>query len=364
VDAAFFFLLVVLVGGGGAGILGMLAQASRANTQRREAVWAEAARRLEGGFKAGESRLFRSMAVVATIDGVEVCIDCAAVSQGKTSTIYTRVSAPAEAPAVFTMRITEETLLSTLGKKLGMQDVVVGDSKFDELFVVKASDEEMARAWLVPAVTKMISRLSWSHDLTDCRTTSMGPGIVEDVNELLHAALTTARLAGRGAALRAEWELLSQHLGGVLRGELWRDSRPAIEVGGPASPVLVELARAELPSRPRRIATRVRAARGGRGVERFVAAPRADLTDRDGELVEAAKAHKLGLRSSDPRATAARFDEERMRALDVLDPSAVVATETEVTVLFAGVMLDAERLHAAIAMARQLASAESSGPYR
>jgi hypothetical protein len=366
-DPTLFVLLLGAVGGG-AGILGMVVRAGRATAQRRVAVWAEAARRLAAGFLPGsEGSLFssgRSMRIVATLEGVEVCIDCHTVSEGRSSTTYTRVSALAQAPAEFTLRIFEETLLSTLGKKLGTQDVVVGDPRFDEIFVVKSSDEEMARAWLVPGVTSFISRLSWSHDLAGGRVTSTCPEIVEDVHELVHAAWTTARLAGRGAALRAEWELLAQHLGGVLRGDLWRDSAPAIEVGGPTSPVCVELARAELPKHPRRIATRVRAARGGGTGERFVAAPRSDLTDRDGEIVPASKTHKLELRSRDPRATAARFDDEGRHALDALDASAVVATETEVAVLFAGIMLDEERLHAAIAALRRLASTESSRPYR
>jgi hypothetical protein len=365
-DPTLFLLLLGAVGGGAA-LLGMVVRANQAVVRRREAVWGEAARRLGGGFVPTGKE---SIGIVATLEGVEVCIDCHTVSEGGSSRTYTRVSALAQAPAEFTLRIFEETPLSSLGKKLGAQDVVVGDPRFDEIFVVKSSDEEMARAWLVPGVTSWISRLSWSHDLGSGRVTSTCPEIVEDIHELVHAAWTTARLAGRGAALRAEWELLAQHLGGVLRGELWRDSAPAIEVGGPTSAVCVELARAELPNRPRRIATRIRAARGEPGRERrepgerFVAAPRADLTDRDGEIVPASKAHKLELRSRDPRATAARFDDDGRHALDALDASAVVATETEVAVLFAGIMLDEERLHAAIAVARRLASTESSGPYR
>jgi hypothetical protein len=371
VDPAIFWLFLVALGSGGVGVVALAAYIDKTNTQRREAVWAEAARRLDGGFFPGS--LFspaRSMGIVATIEGVEVCIDCPTVPRGRARATYTRTSAPAEAPAVFTMRIYEESLLSTLGKKLGMQDVVVGDARFDELFVVKASDEAMARAWLVPTVTEMISRLSWSHDLQDCRLTSMRPGIVEDANELVHAALTTARLAARGAALRAEWERLARQLGGVLRGGLWGagaralGSGAAIEIGGPALPVCVEIARSRPPgpSATPSTGTCVRAARGGG--EPFVAARGADLSERDGQVVPTPNEHTLELRSSDPAATAARFDEERRHALDALGPSAVVATETEVTVLFAGVVLDVERLHGAIAMARDLASAASTGPYR
>jgi hypothetical protein len=41
----------------------------------------------------------------------------------------------------FSMTIYRESLSSTLGKKLGIQDVVTGSESFDAAFIIKASDE-------------------------------------------------------------------------------------------------------------------------------------------------------------------------------------------------------------------------------
>jgi hypothetical protein len=247
-----------------------------------------------------------------------------------------------------------------------MQDVVVGHRQFDERFVVKASDEDLARAWLEPGVMQPLSKLvSWSHHLEGGRLASTRDGIVEGVDELVRIVRTAARLAGRGSVLLAEWDGVAQALGGVLRGALWRDPEAAITVGSPASPTLIELVRVDLPNGNPRLVTRVRAQRGGGSGERFVAAPHDQLTEAHGEVVPAENAGGLELRSSDPGSTATRFDGERRQALDALRPLAVVGTETEVAILFAGVMFDTERLRAATVIAHQLAAAtEPVGPYR
>jgi hypothetical protein len=106
------------------------------------------------------------------------------------------------------------------------------------------------------------------------------------------------------------------------------------------------------------------AARGGVRRELFVAAARDKLTDRHGEVVSTPTATRFEVRSSNAAVTAPRFDEGLAQALASLGPDAIVGTESDVTVLFGGVMLDAGRLQAAMAIVRQLAAAEQTGPYR
>jgi hypothetical protein len=361
------FGLVVLTVAGAERVLSALATRDVAKQSQKQ--WAEAARRLGGKFDAEKPALFRrpSLFISAVVEGVGVNIDSFTVSQGGSSKSYTRVSAPAEAPSDLTIQIYAEDVFSTLRKTLGMQDVVVGHREFDEVFVVKASDEDLARAWLVPGVADALSRHhSWEHRLDSGTMTSTCTGVVEDVDELVRAAQATALLAGRGAVLRAEWVRLAHALDGVLRGEPWYHPEPAIAVGGPASPVFVELGRGALPDEKRsdRLLTRVRAERGGVRREPFVAAGRDKLNDRHGTVVSTPNAARFEVRSSDAAVTATRFDEGLAQALDALAPDAVVGTESDVSVLFGGVMFDAERLQAAIAIARHLAAAEQSGPYR
>ncbi len=307
------------------------------------------------------------MAIDAPIDGVDVHIDLYTVRHGDSSTTYTRVTAMAETPFGLTLRIHQEGFFSNIGKKLGMQDVAVGHPEFDDLFVVKASDEDLARAWLVPEVTELLHGVvSWSHRLEGGMVSSMCVGFVEDVGELTRAALAVARFAGRGGALRADWDRVAQSLGGVMTGHLWRDGAPTIALDRSGSTVRIELARAALPSRRHRtgLVTRVCAERSGATREPFVAARAGQLTEDDGQLVPPQQPGRFELRSRDPRATATRWDEGQRQTLEGLVPCAIVGTESEVAILFGGLMLDVERLRSAVVIARQLAAAPASGPYR
>jgi hypothetical protein len=316
-------LVMAAFGAGGAGALALIASFSRAETMRRERLWAEVARRLNGRFAPGGGSLLqrRSMVIDAPIEGVNVRIDLHTVHNGKSSTTYTRVAAMAEAPPSLTLRIYEEGFFTTVGKKLGMQDVVVGHAEFDDLFVVKASDEDLARAWLARTVTEPLCRLlSWSHHLQSGFVRATCLGVVEDLGELTRAALAVARFAGRGAALRADWDRVAQDLGGVLTGEIWRDAEPAIALGGSGSPVRIEIAHAALPD--------------GRS-------PRTSLVTRV-------------CAEGNPPATAG-WDEGQRQALEALAPSAVVTTERQVAIAFKGLVFEVERLRSAVAMARQLA---------
>jgi hypothetical protein len=308
------------------------------------------------------------MRIGAVVEGVGVAIDFYTLAQGRGSASYTTVTVLAEAPDDLTLHIYAEDFFATLDKKLGgMQDVVVGHREFDERFVVKSSDEDLARAWIVPSVAALLSPLEWfEHRLEAGRVTSTCTGIVNDVGGLMYAAQATARLAGRGASLRAEWIRIAEVLGGVPHGQPWREEAPAIAIGGPAAPVFIQLAHGALPDDPtkRRFLTRVLGARGGARRELFVAAARDKLTDRHGEVVSTPIATRFEVRSSNAAVTAARLDEGLTQALDSLGPDAIVGKESDVSVLFCGVMLDAGRLQAAMAIVRQLAAAEQTGPYR
>jgi hypothetical protein len=321
-------VFVVLAIGGAVGLFAKLADWLRAERQQ-DSLWAEAARRLRGTFTQGLSE--ESMSIGAVVDGVEVLIT---PYKGGKGSSWTRVWARADAPWGFTLHVghrllprrAEKTFLSKLGEKLGMQDIVVGHREFDELFVVKSSDEEYARVWLEPRTASLLCALpSWSHELESDQLISTCGSFVEDPDELSKAARATASLARRGTALREQWTRLAQDLGGVLEGEPWKEE-PSIALG-PPSPVFVELTQAPLANDSHHRVTRVRA-------------PCA------------------------PNAPAPRVDEEQRRALDALAASSVVITETQVAILFAGVMLDAERLTAATALARQLVAGEGAGPYR
>ncbi len=67
--------------------------------------------------------------------------DTFARSTGKTTILYTRVVAHYINSDSFRFRINRAGILSGLGKKLGMQDVVVGHPPFDKDFIIQGNDE-------------------------------------------------------------------------------------------------------------------------------------------------------------------------------------------------------------------------------
>jgi hypothetical protein len=328
-----------------------------------QSAWEEAARRLGG--RCDPKRL----SIEAVVDDVTVIVETYTVSNGKSSVTYTRLRAYAEAPAGLRLAVSRESIFSTVGKALGAQDVVVGDTHFDELFVVKASDEALARAWLTPEVTaKLTSVPEYTHRLRDSQVESTRAGIEPNSSELVRVAHATACLAGRGARLRADWRALALALGGGVGAELWTEETPRIELATHGSTVFIQLTRPVTgPEFLRRgTVTQVSALRAGLHADRFIVASPEHLVDRDGDVVTFAEGTlgPLAARSTDASMTGGRFDRESLSALAEARPDALLADEERVAAFFLGPVFDAERLGQAARVVARLAASETDAPYR
>jgi hypothetical protein len=66
-------------------------------------------------------------------------------SGSKYEAAYTRVVTKVQKSELPHMKIYSETIASEIGKKLGMQDIQIGRSEFDEKFMIKGSDEFFVR---------------------------------------------------------------------------------------------------------------------------------------------------------------------------------------------------------------------------
>jgi hypothetical protein len=66
-------------------------------------------------------------------------------SQDENETRTTRIRAPYVNADGFRFSIYRQSVLSNLGKILGMQDIEVGDPQFDEAFVIKGNNESKVR---------------------------------------------------------------------------------------------------------------------------------------------------------------------------------------------------------------------------
>lgn len=86
---------------------------------------------------------FKNGKVVLSHRQWQITLDTYVVSTGKTHIPYTRIRAPYINPDGFSFNIYRENIFSSLGKLFGMQDIEVGDSFFDEEFIVQSSSENV-----------------------------------------------------------------------------------------------------------------------------------------------------------------------------------------------------------------------------
>jgi hypothetical protein len=108
-------------------------------------------RYVDGGFWKGDK-------VQVEHEDWTVTLDSYAVSTGKVTIVYTRMRAPFVNPAGFRFLVYRKSIFTGLGKFFGMQDIEVGDSLFDEDFVVQSTDEAKIRILLsAPKLRELIS---------------------------------------------------------------------------------------------------------------------------------------------------------------------------------------------------------------
>jgi len=110
----------------------------------QEEVWRQlcseiGAEFVEGGF-------WRGNKVQARVKEWTVTLDTYTVSTGNTHITYTRMRAPYVNKDGFRFTIYRKGLFSELGKRLGMQDIEVGDPEFDRDYVIKGNDESKVLA--------------------------------------------------------------------------------------------------------------------------------------------------------------------------------------------------------------------------
>ena len=113
----------------------------------KEEIWNLLAQQIGGQFKQGEGWTGRSR-VDAQVGQWIVTLDTFTVSTGKSTVTFTRLRAPYVNRDGFRFTITRAGVFSPIARLLGFQDVEIGDTAFDEAFVVKSSDEPRVRTFL------------------------------------------------------------------------------------------------------------------------------------------------------------------------------------------------------------------------
>jgi hypothetical protein len=179
----------------------------------RKEIWRQlseeiSARYVEGTFWKGDK-------VEATHDEWIVTLDTYAVSTGKVVIVFTRMRAPYVNPGGFRFTVYRKGVFSGLARKLGMQDIEIGDEEFDRDFIIKATDEPRVRELL--SSRKLRDLIALQPDLQFSVKDDegwFGPHFPDGVDEL--------SLVARGVVtdlerLRGMYELFSETLDQLCR---------------------------------------------------------------------------------------------------------------------------------------------------
>ncbi|EGW36224.1 hypothetical protein [Desulfosporosinus sp. OT] len=106
----------------------------------KEEVWTRVSDEIEANFVNGG--LFGGNKIIAKVKEWVITLDTFTVSDGKTSTTFTRLRAPYVNKDGFRFKIYRKGLFSNLGKLFGLQDIKVGFLEFDEEFIIKGNDPD------------------------------------------------------------------------------------------------------------------------------------------------------------------------------------------------------------------------------
>jgi hypothetical protein len=109
----------------------------------KKEVWESLARQISGEYVDGG--FFGRTKVVVDTAHWKITLDTYTVSNGKTSTTYTRLRAPYVNRDGFRFYVARSGLFTPVGEMLGFGDIRVGHPTFDEAFVLKGNDETKVR---------------------------------------------------------------------------------------------------------------------------------------------------------------------------------------------------------------------------
>jgi hypothetical protein len=176
---------------------------------------------VEGGFWKGNK-------VQAHVGPWTITLDTYTVSDGHSSTTYTRMRAPYVNPEGFRFTIYRKSFFSDMGKLLGMQDIEVGDPEFDETFIIKGNDESKVRELFAnPKIRQMIQAQPEIRLEVKDSEGWFGPKFPENVDELYFQVLGVIKDVER---LKALFDLFAAVLDRLYRIGSAQKQVPGVEL--------------------------------------------------------------------------------------------------------------------------------------
>ena len=112
----------------------------------KDEIWGQVANSIggefiDGGFWGGDELRYQA-------GEWELLLDTYTVSNGKSSTTYTRLRVPFINQDALHFKIYKTGFFSGVGKWFGMQDMEIGDSYFDDDYIIKGNDQDKLKLLL------------------------------------------------------------------------------------------------------------------------------------------------------------------------------------------------------------------------
>jgi len=162
----------------------------------KEEVWRQLCQEIgaefvEGGFWKGNK-------VQVHVQPWTITLDTHTVSTRDTNVTYTRMRAPYVNQEGFRFTIYRKGFFSELGKLLGMQDIEVGDTEFDEAFIIKGNDVARVQNLFADARLRELVKVQPTIRL-DVKDSEgwFGPKFPENVDELHFQVVGVIKDVGR-----------------------------------------------------------------------------------------------------------------------------------------------------------------------
>ena len=177
---------------------------------------------VEGGLFCGPDK------VVAQYRDWTITLDTYTVSNGKSSTTYTRMRAPYVNVDGFRFSIYRSGIFSELGEFLGFHDIEIGNEYFDKAFVIKSSDEDKVKELLSePKIQELIDQQPRFHLEVKDDEGWFGKNFPDGVDELYYRVPGVIKDVDQ---LKGLFEIFSEVLNRLCIIGVAYDSAPVVEL--------------------------------------------------------------------------------------------------------------------------------------
>jgi hypothetical protein len=112
----------------------------------KDEIWSQLSQEIGADYE--EEGFFKAGKVVLSYREWEITLDTYTVHTGKSTIIYTRMRAPYVNRDGFRFNIYRKNIFSWIGKLLGVNDIEIGDSFFDDEFIIQGEPEHLVRSLL------------------------------------------------------------------------------------------------------------------------------------------------------------------------------------------------------------------------